>query len=680
LTIRYYMHAWQGLLMFLAGIISVLAAFAGYIQAGGGEEVLRGALAKLKYGKAQFDAISLNWKSGRMTVTNLRHADFQWPKQQPLARLTGLEAREMSINLELLPWPPAIESITVRDMPNINIAVSEGLLQSGQLQELEAAAIPPINFENCNVNITIGNVGPIALSGCSGQLRRGKDNEPRGSFSLRQLNGKPFNFKLETLEDGRWVFTGDEIHIDTTSTLRAKENPFAGKLDPVGLLVKALFAGEMGAKGTVSSLRLVVQPATDKRKFVCDGEVGYRNLELALPKPEQSSGTVVPWWISSLLGAGENLWPRWMQVDSIRTGANGRVSFHMADHVLNFACDEGPASAFTGVRQGSELPPLESLKGSVETDAEGQPQHIVLRGFLGDMMNFETRITRAASGERAYELLLEPRPGSADKVVFGKPLWRFASRVQDYFDAKPLPPADEFLERPKVAFEMESDARHFPSPELLPPGMRDLAGHIYAKGRFTDTLCLRLDNITFDDHSAFIYGAPKQPASATSTEFGGLWKAVEAFFGTPKPWTIQDISLRGNAFVQFGPDLSWQMTGVKNFKLSSGTLSYADLNTELGVAEITLTAQHTRNQEKNRSEITVTAGVAKLWKVELLGNWSGAGAACTGEFTLIERDVPLALHPQRNTLDAKYISPDHRRVNRTTVVRIVNGQAQREVK
>ena len=38
MTIRYYVHAWQGLLMFLAGLVSVLAAFAGYIQSGGGEE------------------------------------------------------------------------------------------------------------------------------------------------------------------------------------------------------------------------------------------------------------------------------------------------------------------------------------------------------------------------------------------------------------------------------------------------------------------------------------------------------------------------------------------------------------------------------------------------------------------------------------------------------------------
>ncbi|MCY3023228.1 MAG: hypothetical protein NTW87_29985 [Planctomycetota bacterium] len=200
MTIRYYVHAWQGLAMFLAGIASVLAAFAGYIQSGGGEELLRRELAHLQTGRAQFDTISFRWKTGEMVVTNLRHNSFSWPKKNPIASFSGLLAREMTVKMDLLPWPPAVQSITIRGMPDTAIAVSEGFLQTGKLQSLRYDQIPPIRFVDCNLDIKIGVVGPLKLSGCSGELRRGSGNEPpRGTFSLRELDGRPFNFQLETL-------------------------------------------------------------------------------------------------------------------------------------------------------------------------------------------------------------------------------------------------------------------------------------------------------------------------------------------------------------------------------------------------------------------------------------------------------------------------------------------------
>src|SRR5207249_3563100 len=104
-------------------------------------------------------------------------------------------------------------------------------------------------------------------------------------------------------------------------------------------------------------------------------------LEFQLPKPEQATGKALPALLDMLLGARETLWPRWMQVDSIMTGERGRVTFHMTDGKLDFACDEGAGSAFAGMKAGQSFPPLEALKGSVETDAEGRPSRMVLRGF-----------------------------------------------------------------------------------------------------------------------------------------------------------------------------------------------------------------------------------------------------------------------------------------------------------
>ncbi|MCY3023227.1 MAG: hypothetical protein NTW87_29980 [Planctomycetota bacterium] len=457
-------------------------------------------------------------------------------------------------------------------------------------------------------------------------------------------------------------------------------------MDPVGLLVRALFSGDLGAEGTVTALRLAVQPATALRKFVCDGEVGYRNLEFRLPKAGGAAEQALPVWLDKLLGAGENLWPRWMQVDTIKSGASGRVAFHMSDGRLNFACDEGPGSAFTGTRQQQVFPPVESLKGSVETDAENRPQRILLRGFLGKELSFETHVEHNADKSRTYQLLLEPRLAAPaplaerDGARTGarQPLWRFASRVTDYLDATSLPPPDEAGQRAKIEFQVESDARHFPWPEWLPPGMRDISGHMYAKGRFTDGRKLHLDPVCLDEGGTLVYGGEPAPVSGAG-DFGPLWQALYSLFGTRTPWELQDVALRGRAEVQFSPDLRWETTTLKDFTLTSGSLVHAGLTSDLGVASPSLTASHKR--DVNVSEITVRAFVQGKWHLRFSGDWKQEeGQPSTGTFRLVEQDVPFVLHPQRGSLETPPVSPDKRRVNRTTVVRVNGNRTANEEK
>jgi len=91
--ISFYLHVWQGVLMFLLGVICVLASFGGYLLSGGGEELLRRSLLNVTSGKAKYDSVELNWKKGRIEVVNIQHEDFAWPKDHPIARLKNLKPR-----------------------------------------------------------------------------------------------------------------------------------------------------------------------------------------------------------------------------------------------------------------------------------------------------------------------------------------------------------------------------------------------------------------------------------------------------------------------------------------------------------------------------------------------------------------------------------------------------------
>src|SRR5690349_1787261 len=114
--------------MFIAGTVSVLASFAGYLQSGGGEELLRRALVNMKTGSAQFESIKFDWLAGEMIVKKLTHKDFTFGDGAENAKLTGLCA-DLVIKLDLYPWPPEVERIIVKDMENTAITVSDGFLQ-----------------------------------------------------------------------------------------------------------------------------------------------------------------------------------------------------------------------------------------------------------------------------------------------------------------------------------------------------------------------------------------------------------------------------------------------------------------------------------------------------------------------------------------------------------------------
>src|SRR5438067_430512 len=112
MTIRYYVHAWQGLLMFLAGLVAVLASFAGYIQSGGGDELLHRALAHYSNGKASFDSITPVWSKGELVVRNLSYKPLVWPEEKPVVHISGLEVDTMTIRMDVSLWPPRVDSIT----------------------------------------------------------------------------------------------------------------------------------------------------------------------------------------------------------------------------------------------------------------------------------------------------------------------------------------------------------------------------------------------------------------------------------------------------------------------------------------------------------------------------------------------------------------------------------------
>jgi hypothetical protein len=229
----------------------------------------------------------------------------------------------------------------------------------------------PLHFEGVDCEAQVGDTPTLRLKGCRGTVNRGPDKELRGEFSLSELNGQPFDFRLAALPDGRWELRGTELAIDTRQVRSPPGHPKAApgeKLEPVELLLRSLWSGEGAAKGTVS-LWVVLQPAAAGRAFACEGQLGYRGLELQLPAQDVQSW-VLPVFLEWVVGEHRGMWPRLLTADGLRTGGDGRLSFHMHGNRLNFACDEGPGSALILRRLGVDLAPLESLKGCVWTDED----------------------------------------------------------------------------------------------------------------------------------------------------------------------------------------------------------------------------------------------------------------------------------------------------------------------
>ncbi len=670
--ISFYLLAWQGVLMFLMGIVCVLASFGGYLLSGGGEELLRRALLNVTSGRASYDSLELNWRTGMIEVTNIRHEDFSWPKIRPIAELKNIQAEKLFVKLE--GWPARVESITLQGLTGVpmndgsgrrarpTITVNDGFLQQGEFPDQNPPRdLPRIQFVDCELDVKLSDTVPLQMSGCKGEMARDSEGRLRGGFSLNKLNDKPFELTLESLEDGRWVVTGKKIQLDTRAALAAARNPFASKIDPVGLLIKSLFSGEMGAHGTLTSLHVAVLPARDGQPFSCDGEVGYTNLTLKLPSAADKSRKALPFYMGMLLGVDEkqteNLWPPWMHVDQITTGALGRVTFHMADGRLDFGCDEGAGSAFTGVREGLPFPALESLKGSVETDASSLPKRIVLRGFIGSEISFETRIVLGDDRSRTTELLVLPRSSDAAQLNFGRPLWRFESRVKDYVSV-PDRPANLAL----AEFEVESTIQSFPVAEWLPAGLKQFTGRIHAKGGFHNLdgkpekgRTLRLDKLSWTDGGA-VFGGPTP--GARGSDFDPSWDAFYAIFATAKPWTLHGIATQAAAELNFDSNFEWN-----GFRLNAGTVQSAVLEQggELSVfapPELKLACECKRDPATEAKTAEVSAAGAD-WNVTLKGLWiHDKVKPPSGEFNYSENNVPLKIHPLRTSLAPASIKGD----------------------
>ncbi len=642
--------------MFLLGIVCVLASFGGYLMSGGGEELLRRALLNVTSGKAKYESLEVNWKEGRIEVVNIENEDFVWPQKNPIARLKNLKAPKLIV--QFAGWPAVVQNITVQGMSGAEIDVDEGFLQQGDLSGHKPPKnLPRIVFEDCDVKVVLGGAPPLELSGCNGELQRDSEADGgrlRGRFHLRELNGKPFDLNVESLENDRWVVTGNTIQLDTRTALSAKRNPFEAKFDPVGLLMKALFSGEMGARGTLTSLHISVLPAAGDLGFSCEGEVGYSNLSLKLPAAADTSGKALPFFLGMLLGVdekqGAELWPRLMQVDQITTGEKGRVAFHMSDGRLDFSCDEGAGSAFTGVRDGIPFPPLESLKGSVETDALGLPKRIVLRGFLGEQVGFEGRVARGGDGSRTTELILLPRSGNAAQLAFGRPLWRFESRVKDYVSVPNRPPDLALAE-----FEAEASVHGFPFADWLPPGMTQVSGRATVKGSYGNRdgdpkvgSVLRLENVRWDDGAGMIFGGAA--GRVPGADFHPFWEAFYAVFATEKAWMLRDAVVTGGADIFFDANLQWTRAAFNHWTLHAGVIADDGPLTVVAPPEVTLDCETKRDPATEAKTVDVSAAGSD-WRVALKGNWvHDKGKPASGDFVYSESNVPLKLHPKREKL------------------------------
>lgn len=696
MRISFYAHAWQAILMFLAGILCVLASFFGYLKSGGGEELLRRALLNISSGKASYQSTDFHWKEGTVEVTRLRHEDFDWPKgKDHIVSLKNLEVPRLTVQFE--GFPARVDSITVSGMKigeeyhpaTATINLNEGFLQEGKVPETKPPEkMPRIKFEDCDLNLSVGKGAALTLKHCGGELSRDANGKLRGGFSLKELNGQPFDFTLEVLENGRWVVNGGRIQLDTKGTFKGTINPFESKVDPVGVLIKALFTGEMGAAGTINSLHVAVQPKTEHSDFACEGNIAYSKLSFKLPNASQKAGEVLPLYLSYFLGASEkeapNLWPRWMVVDQIVTGDNGRLAFHMNGSRLDFACDEGPGSALQGIieKQGNsgvdrqEFPTIESLKGTVERDAGGAPRRVLLRGFFGDLLSFETRFERGENNARTYELWIEPRPGDSARYRFERPLWRFESRATDYFSVQSRP-----ADLPLAEFEVEAACHGFPEPKWLPPGLTMLGGRFFAKGKLyngdeKDTLALRLDNVRIYDGGKLAFGKRGANAERVPAEdFHPFWEAFYALCATDKPWSINDLDASGEVAVQIGSNRVTSLS-LSRWNFASGVLSHDGTLTNFALPELRLSGEYkqTPGDEKKSARFALKGGD---WSAELEGEWThNKGSPPRGEFSLRELSVPLSLHPQRDRLKQNPIYANG--VTRLTKITVSPGEAHVE--
>ena len=340
--VSYYVLAWQAGLMFLGGVVSVGASVAGYLTLGGGDLLLQQALiCRIPKVSATFKSSAFDWSGSKLIVLGLRGDRLTREK----IAVGGLEADRCEVHLDLWPWPPRVDSVHVFGMQRLEIDVEPGFLQAPQTQDVKAPAFP-IHFHDVSARIKLGHYPRLTLEDCGGMIEAGASGEVKGRFSLARLNGKPFHFSIASLGGNRWVSSGEDLEIDTKILHvpgKAQEVP----MDPVARLLGALLAGETGAQGLITSLRVAVDLAVkDARPFSCEGELAYNNLSLRLPPQGAPAAVVFPSFINWMFFGRKSLWPAWVMPEEIKTGAAGRLSFHMHGQRLEFACDEGHGSGF----------------------------------------------------------------------------------------------------------------------------------------------------------------------------------------------------------------------------------------------------------------------------------------------------------------------------------------------
>ena len=680
MPVSLYGHAWQALLMFLAGLVSVVASLIGYLRSGGGEELLQQALVSWQpEGGLKFDSLDLDLKNSTLTVHKLRRKDLTEGPDQ----VRGLVAEQCVVNLDLWPWPPRVDSIHLHGIADLQIAVRAGFLRDSGNKIPRGPPIP-VYVHGVNAGIKVGDMPVQTLRNCSGVLRIGAKAELIGDFSLTELNGKPFEFSLSSKGDGRWEFNGNELAIDTQPLHVPAAELGKEPLDPVALLLRALLSGECGAEGTVSELRLLVQPATGARAFVCEGQVAYKNLKLSLPPRDKPAAEAVPHFLDWMLFGKRTLWPPKLMPDEIRTGADGRLAFHMHGQRLGFDCDEGAGSAFIVRKDGQDYPRLESLKGSIETDGEGRPESILLRGIIGQRWSGELRMQRRPAGSRIFDIMLDPRAtGERPDLGFDVPLWRFRSRVEDHSEVGSTgAPAGG----PLVKFDVEFASQDFPVSPLLPPGVRDVSGRLRIKGNFSRARVLGLEEILWTN-GALTYGGlvGASPDPLLTNMYGPVFDALQVLWGgASASWRLQDVHLTAKALARFDSQNRWLGTELEDWKLKAGEVLYKGQSTDLGALGLEVQGYvRPATEDPGVALILIEAGVRESkgrnfkWSLRLSGRIAQGGA---GELRFEERDMPLKLHPERGSLEGRFIHGLlNSTVRRTMVIRMQAGKFTREV-
>lgn len=596
--------------------------------------------------------------------------------------VSGIQADVCEIGLDL--WPrPDITGVIVRGMRDLKLEVQKGFLQ--KKREYPLGPPFPIVFEDVNCQLHLGNGPALKMDGCRGEIRSatptdssGQRGEMIGDFSLQRLNDKPFRFRLASLADGRWEFRGVDLVVDTRAMEGGPgERPgITGRsLDPIELLLSSLLTGESGARGVVS-LGGVVQPAAEGRPFACEGRVSYKDLVLRLPSAEVQSG-ILPMFLEWMLGGRKASWPRLLMADTLSTGPDGRVSFHMYGDRLEFACDEGPGSALIAGREGVNLAPLESLKGSVLTDADYHPKEIVLRGFLGDALRGEAHMRRGAEGQGLYEVLIEPRATGADQGQLSAPLWRFHSYLEDRGKlARADRPDDDTLR-----FSLELSAMNFVDTfKLLPPGFRDLSGRWHATGRLTVDRRLVLSDISWTD-GKLVFGGPDRadPFPFVRRAYGPVMEALKPLWGAGPAWRLDNISLRGKAEADYNDKGEWQRTRLIDWRLASGDVIYDGKSTDFGVLDLSVRGEYGRSTDHpDQAEFSFQTSPRTErndnpdWWMRLVGILDDTGS---GIVWWKEYRVPQKIHPERDRLDKRFLRGTFgSRVYRQRTLRMENGR------